>query len=277
MPSRALTALKLYVPLVITAGLLIALWRLNDFSSSTTVAFQPVAMLAISVPIRNALLLRLLLGAGSLACLSTYLFYDYARFFPTFFKMEVFFDPAGLDASIVALHVLPGDAVTLVDNFAAHRQRYFSVVDGVVASLGRVPTFFAVNDGSIHSLGHTSFVVEKVAGWQRYHLAEARGELQHTLEHAGSPQSHLLSFFEKIPSRDDYFSLSHRHPFRMILRSQFKQMLATDRDGPRSTFRFVVVGLTRVSIWPWPTFSNTVYCADFESVGLVPVAYAVYC
>lgn len=133
--------------------------------------------------------------------------------------------------------------------------------------------------GVIHSSGETSFIVEKVEGIQKYHISESHGEVLHILEMPNRASKQFKTFFEKMVTSGDYINppiwqLVTRRS--VILRPQFKQVLAQNIKAEGILFHHTVVGVTKVKIYPWPDFSNTVYFADFRGVGLVPVAYAIY-
>ena len=62
----------------------------------------------------------------------------------------------------------------------------------------------------------------------------------------------------------------------VLIRPRFKQILPEDRTATRMAFRRCITGAARIRVFPWPDVSSTVYFAEFEHAGLVPVAYAVY-
>jgi hypothetical protein len=57
------------------------------------------------------------------------------------------------------------------------------------------------------------------------------------------------------------------------LRSQLYSYQKVLRGTP---FKVSVIGVTRVTVFPLPEFSNTLYLADVPNLGLVPIGYAVY-
>jgi hypothetical protein len=237
---------------------------------------QAIEFLSITIPLSSEIMMRGTLILGAVLSVISLVFQDYSVFFPQHLRMNVFFDQPGLAASVEALGQIPGDGCRLKRDSRQYRDDYFRMVDEQIASLDGPQGFFGVRGANVHSTGNTSFVVERVAGLQRYCVTEAAGELEHCVEVPGREQARLLTFFERIPSGGDYLQMSIRRPGRVLLCCRFKQMLATDKASTRAPFRLMVVGLTRVDVWPWPRFSNTVYCADFDAGGLVPVAYAVY-
>jgi hypothetical protein len=276
MPSTLYVIVKLYGPLVVSVVFLVASFFVPGSEAMTMIELQPMELFAVDLPIPTPVLVRGMLLVASIGALSCFAIYDYAAFFPRYLRMEVFFDDDGIRRSIATLKLNAVQNNWLVGEYSKQRSHYFDAVDTKIESLGYARTFSLADRHTIHSNGHTWFVVEPVVGWQRYRVVEAKGELQHVLEVPGSPAAQLLTFFEKVPTGEDYFTVSWTHPFRILLKPRFKQMLAIDRESTRSTFQFIIVGLTLAQIFPWPGFSNTVYCADFEGVGLVPIAYAVY-
>ncbi len=272
-------ALFLYGPALLCVFSLYLLFRL-DIARRTIFTVQPFGLFGISFPITNRTLSRLLLTIAALGFLLLYALYDYSLLFPQHLAMEVFFDQAGTARMV-------GDSLTSDEqralgipiNYIAYRGRYFNKLDDELRNVLHAAHVFSLEGGIVHSSGETSFKVMKVDGWQRYHLYEAKGELTHTLEAAHRPAETFFTFFEMLPSADDYIQPSFRDliiSHRLLIRPQFKEFLAESRTSRSVAFNVAVVGITEVHAFPWPSFSSTIYCADLGELGLIPVAYAIY-
>jgi len=276
------TLVSLYGPLLMSGLCIVALFRFGEESNTATVLhIRPLGEFAdVNLSIAHPTLIRIVLATGAAAILSSYGFYDYAQFFPTHFKMDVFFDDRGLSDAVNDLSAAERTRLKIIEDFQSRKAEYFAAVDQQVRSLLKIDEFYNTSNGVLHSTGETSFVVESASGWQRYHISEARGELTHTLEIPGQPELRLLTIFERLTSSDDYFNVhivDILWRWGTVLRPRFKQLLTFDRATVGSgTFRVAVVGVTKVEIFPWPKINRTVYCADVPNVGLVPIAYAVY-
>ena len=259
---------KLYLPLVVAltvAGCVMA-GRLLPFG--------------FPVP-PNRLSLTRVAGVGiALSLISLYTVYDYGTLFPQRLQMEVFYDDAGVVRTLREV-CDPDDlqALGLAKNYGDLRKRYFEMLDAEAKTILHGSQFFSVQEGGVHSNGQTSFIVKKIDLWQRYYIQESKGELAHTLDVPNYPRRQFYTLFEKLPTSDDYLTPSLRQLFverKVILKPQFKELLAETLASPGVAFNVGVVGLTRLSVFPWPRVSPTVYCARFEKEGLVPIAYAMY-
>jgi hypothetical protein len=138
---------------------------------------------------------------------------------------------------------------------------------------------FSLDGGQVHSDGETSFIVNKIDGWQRYYVQESKGELTNTLEAPHHPTLQFFTLFEKLATAEDYIDPSFADLIlrrRIILQPRFKQLLAEARTSTAITFNVAVTGVTSLTLFPWPSFSPTVYCAYYPNTGLVPIAYAIY-
>ncbi len=119
--------------------------------------------------------------------------------------MEVFYDRAGIDASLARLNARSASPIDLAPNWWAARAQYYALLDQeAAADLGDVADFFANADRSVHSVGEATFVARKIGGWQNYHIEESSGEVLHTLEIPNKPVRTLLTSFQKLDSSNDY-------------------------------------------------------------------------
>lgn len=273
MSSPVQTLLKLYSPALSTCLALICVrWANPKFTI-------PVGILGFDAPLPGVFVARFALVVCALAILTVYAVNDYSSLFPTHLEMDVFYDDPGL-AQVLDKHFDPESLrrASVPSNYRDYRGRYFKLLDAEVRGIQQ-SGFFSVLDADVHSSGKTSFIVKKAGTWQRYHLEESEGELVHTLEAPHVPSRQFLTLFERLQSPDDYFEatvLDSVFSGGVVIRPQFKQLLAENRTSQSVTFNVLVVGMTQVKIFPWPGFSPTVYCAKFEGVGLVPVAYGIY-
>jgi hypothetical protein len=241
---------------------------------------QPLGIFGISFPIENTVLLRSSILLTSFGFLALYGWLDYSGFFPRHLEMEVFFDEKGVDR--ILSETLTTDeraSLGIQKDYKGSRNDYFLRLDKEVAHLFHKSQFFSMRDGFVHSTGRTSFVVKKISGFQKYYIDEAKGELLNVLDAPHIPQKQFFTLFEKLPTAEDYLRPSLVDIFvrrQILVRPKFKQILAENRTSTGVLFNIAVVGITKVTVIPWPTFSETLYCADFGEMGLIPVAYAIY-
>lgn len=221
----------------------------------------------------------LLLAGFIISSLSSYVFMDYTDFFPNYLEMEVFYDEPSIKENL-SIYSKQELANLGYKNFRkSDVEEYYSSLDNKLEEVFSYESFFSVKDGLIYSRGSTTFKVEKTEGLQKYYIAEAKGELEHTLERPGMPTLKFLSFFENTNSRYNYVRPSLHEflfPPDVIFEPRFKQIIAKNRSSNSVTFNHVLVGVTKAYLFPYPHFSNTLYFIETKSKGLVPVAYAVY-
>ena len=280
MSSAIATFFALYLPLILALVSLLCLLRLNKRDSPSVLTLQPFGIFGISFPVNSMILARVIIALAALGFPVLYAFYDFSVFFPKHLLMQVFYDAPGLNR-VLHESFTPAELSELgvSESYATHRREYFDLLDKEGRSVLGNQHFFSVTDGDVHSSGETSFVVSKIDGWQRYYIQESKGELIHVLEMPHRPTQQFYTLFEKMPTANDYIDPSatdltvHR---RAILRPKFKQLLAENRTSKGTVFNVALTGLTRVTIFPWPKFSPTVYCADLPEHGMVPFAYAIY-
>lgn len=205
---------------------------------------------------------------------------NYASFFPSQLNMEVFYDRGGLEATLDAIPRRDRDALHVAPRWWETRAVYYQRLDREITSaLPHVPRFFSGGELAVHSKGETIFIVKKVSGWQRYHVAVAEGELLHTLELPNQAPKQLLTAFAKLDTSGDYLTPSVSDLVirrAIVIRSRFKQYFGATKVAHGAPFKVTIVGVTRVTVFPLPDFSNTLFLADMQGVGLVPIAYAVY-
>lgn len=279
MASTFIILATLYLPALVSALSFTMLFRIKQ-RRDAVVTVQPFGLFGISVPVSSIVVSRILVCISAVGFLGLYAFLDFSVLFPKHLQMEVFFDEPGISRTLKE-YFLPVDLENLgiLRDYASHRQTYFDGLDVEARKVLGKERFFSLSDGSVHSTGETSFIVQKIDGWQRYHIQESKGELLHTLEAPHHSNLTFYTLFEKLPTADDYVTPSFTDLVirrRVILRPKFKQLLAEDRTSKSVTFKLAVIGATSVTPFPWPSFSPTVYCAELPTGGLVPIAYSVY-
>ncbi len=272
-------ALKLYGPVVLSLIALTAIFATKVGQGQTTLTLHPLPFTDFQIPVSNNVIAKVLLVIGIPGFLSAYLFYDYTKFFPKNMDMEVFYDDSGIQQSLRVFSSPEMESLHIAKDDKAYRRQYFEKLDAELSTALRAQRRFFSQEGSLHSAGTTSIVVEKTGVWQDYHVVKADGQLTNVLEAANLPSQTIYTRFEKLPTGGDYVHLTLRDLLvsrSMILRVQNKQFLIEYKAQEEVPFKVSVSSATKVSIFPWPRIANTVYFADFAGVGFVPVAYAVY-
>src|SRR5580700_11271342 len=271
---------ELYSPLMLAIVCVFVFCRTVRGQKRTIFNFKPFgSFVEYKFEVSNIFLIRGSLVVALVGCFASYLLYDYESFFPQDYKMEVFFDERGLSQSLSMFSANELKDLSIPAERSKYRELYVQQLDAEVQKAFGDPAFFGGKAGYVYSTGHAQFAAEKTGGWQNYHVVASEGQLTHFYDAPNQPHKEFYTKFEKLPSADDYLSVTMsdlyvRHS--IVLRTQYKQFLVQNKMSEALLFKLTLVGITKVTIFPWPHVSDTVYLARFENVRLVPVAYAVY-
>lgn len=271
--------IKLYGPLIVFALLIITSIFLKKSASESSVTLNLLGLAQYKVPISNIAVLRMLIIISAFAILSLYIFYDYTKFFPKSFNMEVFFDEEGIKICLGDFTDKELRNMNIVDNYEEYQDIYYNDLDKELKKLLSLELFFTLKRGLIHSEGETTFIVEKIDGIQNYHISKSEGRLTHYLERPELKDIFFKSYFEKVNSKNDYLTPSLLDIYikrEVIVKPMFKQIIAENYKSNGVIFHHVLYGLTKIHFMPYPHYGNTIYLFKLENIGLIPIAYAIY-
>ena len=268
--------IKLYAPALLAIAFIIVSLRLNIKDKLVFTITPP--FLNISIPITSRVLCRLILVGLSLTCFYYYLVFDFSSFFPSRYEMDVFYDEEGINN---ALSQFTEDELEEI-GFSGYDKNiansYYENIDKKINSLLNYQGFFTAKDGIVRSHGKSNLEVTKNSGFHKYHIKELEGEATHILERPNTGNKSVKSYFKLMPTSYDHFNPSFSDMFikrRIILQPRFKQIFAEDNRSDGILFDHVVVGLTRVVLFPVPVFNSAVYFYKASNGKFVPIAYAV--
>lgn len=278
---------KIYLPVAVgLVCLALLLVKRVGGSSGNVIVRIPLPFLGADVELQltTRTTVRLLLVVGVVGAFSAYAWIDYSGLFPSEFAMEVFFDQTGIDASLELFSDRELAALGYTRGGGADLQHeYFVVCDETIAEGygGTLTEFFTLPGATIRSEGSSEFNVDKVSGFQKYHIASSPGTLAHVLERPGEPELHFWSVFRKQPTAHDYVSPSLLTLLSgaLVLQPRFKQYLAMVPGVPILEYAHVLVAAIKMRFLPTPVLFNTVYFALIEAEGeqsMVPIAYTAY-
>jgi hypothetical protein len=229
---------------------------------------------------------RSLFGVWGVGLVAASLLTDFAHYFPTTLRMDVYFDDDGLRRELAQftaeeLGSVGMDTTSLANGAAEYESQ---LKRSLATQWGRIDKAYALDTsgitrGNVHGKGETTFVVERI-GVLTYRIVESHGQLAFAADVPGRASKEFSTFFELRDSPYNHIRPSFLALVRngaLMLRPEFKQILiAGPRRGPGGQFDHVVVGLTRIQLLPIPDFGNTVYLWKRSDRGAVPIAYAVY-
>jgi len=266
---------KVYAPLLAALGLFFVAVFYNFKDNE----LFPIEIFGAKITITSRIAGRLLCIIAAFSVVPYFLSVDFSEFFPDQFQMEVFYDPSGIRSS---LSTFSSDELKELGYNPANDKKafaYYEALDKELKSLLRYHGFFTLRDGIVHSNGQTSFKVIKTKGINSYYIETSKGELLHTLDRPHHKPIEFRSFFDKLPSPYDYVRPTITDILAkksVLLEPRFRQVIAELNKSEGVVFDHVLVSATKVFLFPYPKFSNSVYFYDSGKDGLIPVGYAVY-
>jgi len=193
--------------------------------------------------------------------------------------MEVFYDNDGINNVLSTYSEDEINKLGIIRDYEKLQKIYYDDLDNKLRKYLKINGFFLLKNAIIHSKGETSFIVDKVRGFQRYHISESKGQLNHILEQPNSNNVGFVSFFEKMDSDNDYldptlYEMYIKH--QICLKPQFKQIIAEKYKSNGIVFDHILYACTKIDVLPIPKYGKTLYLWRYQNVGLVPIGYAVY-
>lgn len=278
---------KLYLPFIIFLVSVILIIRLkrNSHGYFTLDIFSIIQMtIPISLNISfKGIYIKFLLTIISLYFLFSYYFYmDYSTLFPQYLKMTVQFnEQKGIDDLIKDFNIKNIDDLEIKKD-SLYIEHFFSDTDKTILSHTSYNHFFydcvITKENSIEITGNAEFRIKKMDGFQEYIIDVAKGELTNNKILKNKGVQYISSEFNKISSPNDKLSLKTLKSFNEIIISpQFNQIISI-KDNKGRLLKIPqenLYGVTKVTIFPVPKFSNTLYLVKHGNY-LTPIGYAVY-
>ncbi len=269
--------IKLYAPALLAIVFIIVSLCLNIKDELVLTVTLP--FINMSIPITSRVLCRLILVGLSLTCFYYYLVLDFSKFFPSRYEMDVFYDEKRIKN---ALSQFTEDELKEI-GFSGYDKNitntYYEDLDKKINSMLNYQGFFSLKDGIVHSHGEADFEVIKKSGFHKYRIKKAKGELTHILKRPNTGDKSVKSFFELMPTSYDHLNPSFSDMFikrRIILQPRFEQIFAEKYRSDGVLFDHTLVSITRVVLFPVPTFKNSVYFYETSNGRLIPIAYSMY-
>jgi hypothetical protein len=207
-------------------------------------------------------------------------FQDYTRFFPSDLYMEVFFDDAGINESLKDFSKKELDSLKIREDWKEGKKKYFKKINDHIYRLFGISDFFNVDGIYIYSSGETTFFVEKIKGWQKYFIKDAKGFLEHSLELPYKEKIKLKSSFILLNTHDNYIYVSLNEiylKYTKIIKPQFKQIIHFTVIDDKALYHHTLSAVTKLTLFPIINISHTIYLiGDDSSDKMIPIGYAIY-
>jgi hypothetical protein len=266
--------LALYFPLILSVGFVILLFKAN-FGEKTAIQIE---RLGYSIKITNNFAGKFALLLASFNFIPIYLTMDFSKLYPSEFRMQVYYDGAGIEATMSGFTDGTLEALGVVRDIKK-AQDYYRLLDTTRARLTGKHDLYFSSGSEFSSEGTTTFTVEKIAGIQKYRIVSAEGRLTHSLVRPDGKIEKSITLFEKVASPGDFFGPTVREIFlhrSFDIHAKFQQTIMNYSQTNGLQMDHVLIGLTSVQIWPVPGYGRTLYLFQDSSGVYVPIAYAVY-
>ena len=280
MNSSFINFLNLIYPFLAAIFLLLCLPFIKT-TDENKITFSPLGWISFDLHIKSKIVINLLIIILSLALLAFPAFRDYSKFFPSRYDMEVFFDEKGIESTLKDYAKDEIESLNLNDQWREERKEYLNNLTSDISIILGIDSFFIKGHEYIHSEGSTTFFVEKVEGWQKYHIKEAKGNLKHVLDLPKSKQTKTFhSKFELQSTRNNYITATISDiylTYTKILKPHFKQIASLTPGGDEIIYHHSLIALIKVRFFPISKIGDTIYLVKSkDEITWVPIGYAIY-
>jgi len=282
--------LKVYGSLFVAFLLLIAAIRVRISRASDDESFKAtlgIWGITLDIPVGQIFSRRWLVRAGFVTLATFFLILgistDISKYFPRNLKMNVYFDMVGIENLLSDLSEEEEKALSIAANWKDHVAEYDQLASQHLNALwsglssNTTPRVKAGIRESIHAFGSTTFDVARISPI-RYRIVGASGQLNHKVQPVGEAEMHFQTEFSLRETSNNFIDATLAKVISgHLITPEFNQVFYV---GPLFNISInvdhVVVGATRIKVFPVPKFGNTLYLIRLPSNELVPIAYGIY-
>lgn len=260
-------------------GLLLLVLAASFAPSDTVELLLPVGPVRLVVDSSTGLFGRFIVGALGLIALASPAFRDYSALFPRRLVLHLFFDAAGLTDALSSFSLRDLERVgARASDWSSGHTAFIDRFNRLIAEHD-LPSHIRISSATTGS-GAVSLRFRHGAGWQRYLIEEATGEVGIDFEQRGQ-QNTLRVQFELVPSPHNLVRATLGDIYlrwTKVIRPSFRQYVQV---APLERFEVAhVVAMTKIRVFPVIGISPTVYFVGTDSEArtseLFPVGYAQY-
>ncbi|MHB8087672.1 MAG: hypothetical protein ACYDH2_05425 [Anaerolineaceae bacterium] len=281
MDNPIFTFISLIFPVLMSIVLFSLIFCLQK-NGSNPYLFKVSLPLFISfdAPIRFYLPSIIIIIFLSLTSLLFPAFRDYSPFFPTYLKMQVFFDDEGILRSLNHFNPRELEIFKIKNNWQSDKAEYISDLNKLLRDVTGTKFRFDFAKRNVASEGSTTFVTKKISKWglQKYRIQEAHGNLTHSLL-SDSASSHVVyqSIFRIRKTGANYIDLGFYDiyiGYTFVISPEFDQLF-TLTNG-EEIYNHHLTAMTKIRMFPYIDIGNTVYLLRRTDGNSVPIGYAIY-
>ena len=247
-----------------------------------------VGVLGFKIPlstwVENSILVRIIAFAAGVFFIAFGLLIDFSKYFPQRLKVDVYFDQKGIARTL--RQFTNGDLKDLEppENWQTQIQNYDKGVVSALNSLwtqrntSNTPPIENIGRDFLHAVGETQLLVSRTSPL-RYKIVQGGGQMNLTVEARNRTTFKFQSAFYLRETRANYLRPRVSELLKspsIILRPEFKQVFQIEHGGVDAPFDHVLVALTKISLVPAPSFSDTLHLWRNNEGKYIPVGYAIY-
>ncbi len=263
---------------------------LSQSGSQAVEAEIKLAFIGIKVPLStfesNFYLIKLTLMILGLVLLAYAINIDFAKYFPQRLKLDAYFDPKGIARTLATFQPVDLARMNIEPNWINHLADYDS---DVVTSLKRVWKALGQSDPwpdpkdespreYFHCSGETTFVVHR-KGLLTYKVVEADGQLKYSADYPRRERKDFGGVFSLRETAASYIRpklLDLVKSPSVLIAPEFMQVFRVDSWRSEGPFDHILIAATRITLFPLPTFGDSVYLWKGPTGRWVPIAYCIY-
>lgn len=292
MNNFARFILRLYVPIAVAfVVLFFVIFDLKLVPGDPDLKIEMglhIGVLGIQLPLATWLehtwVIRGFFAAFSLGSLIWALSIDFSKYFPSILQMDVYFDVSGIERTLNLFSDQDLGEISLPENWRSLVNEYDEEVSSNLDThwkkrgLQGTPTPKELRRELLNARGQTTFRVNKV-GWLSYKIVESEGHLEFELDVLKDHQRRFRCGFYLRDTAANHIRPQILKLLRspsVVLKPEFKQIFSIEEAPADAPVDHVLIGMTKVTLIPVPSFSNTVYLWKTKNGKCIPVAYAIY-
>ncbi|MFC2075445.1 hypothetical protein ACFLT7_00015 [candidate division KSB1 bacterium] len=218
-----------------------------------------------------------LLIAMFLMCIPA--FRDYSKFFPSRYEVEVFFDNDGLIKATKQFTREELAVFNIPEDWYRIKAHYFDSLNSAFRRSVKLKSFFGTAGEKVYGEGELKIDAAKIAGWQKYHVADAEVTVGlYSVSQKGEKKQVLTKLAMKKTS-NNYIALQFSdiyYKFVKIFEPEFNPVDRLDLKNDRIEYNSLIV-ITKLRFFPVLRLSESViFIRDVERKRMIPVGYAIY-
>lgn len=231
--------------------------------------------------------IRILSWAASIALILYAVSLDFSKFFPPFLKLEVFYEIDGIKAAVDELSSKEKVSLEIDPDWLTKVTEYDLDVIAGLRSIWQKNHHPDAWPSSGHprphftGSGYTTFNVSRT-GPLSYQIVEATGRITYAVKAPRDEWTFFPGASKLVPTIHNYIRPRLLELLRtryVLIRPEFAQVFGVaavhDGIGPPG-HDHTLVAVTRITLFPLPSFGDTIYLWRSKSGSKIPIARSVY-